>query len=268
MSKPYAHGDICWHEHASRDTAAAKDFYAAVAGWEYKDHPMPDGNIYIMGLLGEKDVAGLWTMAGPDFENMPPHWLTYVWADDVDATAAKAAELGGTVLRPPMDVMEEGRMAVVQDPAGVLFALWHSKGDSSASEFGAAPGAFSWFEVTTPNPEASRDFFAALFGWDVTVNDMAGFDYTMFTRGEAGLGGIMPMQGPEWEGVPPHWANYLTVQDVDAALEAATAKGGKVHFGPTDIPNVGRFAKVEDNAGAVITLIAYPEMNGGEGAEA
>lgn len=267
MSKPYAHGDVCWHEHVSRDVEAAKTFYAAVAGWEFKDHEMPDGNIYVMGQLGGKDVAGLWAATAPEMADVPAHWLTYVWADDVDATAAKAAELGGTIVREPMDVMAEGRMAVLQDPAGVVFAIWHSSDDSEAPDFGAAPGAFSWFEVTTRDPETSRDFFTALFGWDTTVNDMAGFDYTMFTRGEAGLGGVMPMAGPDWEGVPAHWSSYLTVADADAAVEAAKAAGGTLHHGPMDVPNVGRFAIVNDAAGAPITMIAYVMPEGAEDGE-
>ena len=69
---------------------------------------------------GESGIAGL--MVLPD-TSIPPHWQPYVAVDDVDATAAKAAELGGAGLMEPMDVPEVGRIAVLRDPQGATFGI-------------------------------------------------------------------------------------------------------------------------------------------------
>ena len=58
---------------------------------------------------------------------MPPVWTSYVSVDDIDATVAKAEPAGGTVMQPPMDIMEAGRMAVVADPAGAVICMWEAR---------------------------------------------------------------------------------------------------------------------------------------------
>lgn len=122
MSTPeYRQGEFCWFEHGTRDAAAAKAFYAALFGWTADDTPMPGGTgTYTMLRLGGKDVGGLYEMGGPEFEGVQPHWLSYVWVDDVDTTVAKVEGLGGKLMRPPMDVPGVGQMASVIDPTGAI----------------------------------------------------------------------------------------------------------------------------------------------------
>ncbi|MBK8304278.1 MAG: hypothetical protein IPK98_13040 [Chloracidobacterium sp.] len=54
----------------------------------------------------------------------PPHFLTYVAVEDVDENARQAVELGGTVIRQPMDIPNTGRFAVIADPTGAMFATF------------------------------------------------------------------------------------------------------------------------------------------------
>ena len=63
------------------------------------------------------------------------------------------------------------------------------------------------------------------------------------------------MRGPMWQGIPPHWMAYVTVADCDGRAEKAKALGGKLRVPPKDIPNVGRFAIIDDPHGATFAII-------------
>ena len=97
----------------------------------------------------------------------PPHWLTYISTDDVDATAAKASELGGRVMHPATDIPGAGRFAVLADPQGAVFAIYASAAESAGDEECAPQvGEFSWHELATTDHAAALDFYAELFGWE------------------------------------------------------------------------------------------------------
>src|SRR5258707_8215998 len=110
MSKvsQYAPGAPCWFELATTDQDSAKKFYSTLFGWSIVDHPMGPDGVYTMFQLDGSDVgaaAGL----RPDLRErgVPSHWSVYFATADVDASAARVKELGGTVIAPPFDVMGE-----------------------------------------------------------------------------------------------------------------------------------------------------------------
>lgn len=127
-------------------------------------------------------------------------------------------------------------------------------------------GDWFWHELTTPDPEAAQRFYGAVLGWTTQAEDMGGFTYHLIKRpgaGETNLGGMMHMQGPEWEGIPPHWMVYMAVGDIDKAKADVESNGGQVKVGPHDIPGTGRFIVCTDPQGAVFTLMQpAPEMGG------
>jgi len=113
------HGAFGWFELMTTDTEGAKSFYADIFGWEYEDMPMGPGNTYTVVKSGGKAVAGIMAQPG-DCKGMPPSWDIYITVDDVDSTAVKVQSSGGKVLRPPTDIPEVGRFAVLQDPQGAV----------------------------------------------------------------------------------------------------------------------------------------------------
>ncbi|MFH1746322.1 MAG: VOC family protein [Planctomycetota bacterium] len=117
-------------------------------------------------------------------------------------------------------------------------------------------GSICWSELMTRDIPAAKKFYAEMFGWKLVDQDMGEFKYTMFTPpGEKEpKGGMMMMEGPQFEGVPPSWLNYIAVEDVDASAQRCVKLGGKIECPPTDIPKVGRFAMIADPTGAVIAL--------------
>lgn len=118
-----AHGSFYWNELATNDSEGAAAFYTALIGWKTQDMPMDDGRTYTMWLVGGQPVGGMFPAKGAPFEGERPVWLCYIAVEDVDATVAKVEGLGGTVLAPPDDIRDVGRVAVIADPQGAPVAL-------------------------------------------------------------------------------------------------------------------------------------------------
>lgn len=111
---------------------------------------------------------------------------------------------------------------------------------------------FVWHDLMSVDAPAAHAFYSALFGWTTQIMPMGKLgDYHMVSAGEHGVGGVMPLDPTH--GMPSHWVAYLAVADVDAACAQASTIGGTTHVPPTDIPNVGRFAVVEDPTGAIFS---------------
>jgi predicted enzyme related to lactoylglutathione lyase len=119
-------------------------------------------------------------------------------------------------------------------------------------------GTFCWNELMTRDPEKAEKFYTELLGWKATDSDMPGMKYTLLKADEKDAGGMMKMPDEIPDEVPSHWMAYVTVDDVDALAEKTEKLGGKLLFGPHDVPSVGRFATIQDPTGAVISLITFP----------
>jgi predicted enzyme related to lactoylglutathione lyase len=179
----------------------------------------------------------------------------YFSAPDLDATSAKIAGLGGEIVMGPMDIGEPGKMTVAKDAQGVHFSLWQAKAMIGATH-GGPLGRVVWPELTTPDPAAAVAFYGQLLGWKTKPETgVESAQYVEWVNHGESIGGLMPMRGEMWAGVPPHWMIYVTVADCDERAAHATALGAKVCVPPTDIPNVGRFSVITDAQGATFSII-------------
>ncbi|MES0810191.1 VOC family protein [Roseibium sp. SCPC15] len=111
------HGIFYWNELMTRDTEKAREFYGKTLGWTFTEMPMEEG-IYLLAKLGDKPVAGLFPMNGPQFDGLPDHWFSYIAVDDVDERLDLAKAHGGEIVRPPFDVPGVGRIAILKDVNG------------------------------------------------------------------------------------------------------------------------------------------------------
>jgi len=118
------HGTLCWADLSTSDTKAAEKFYSGLLGWQFTAGEN-DNSGYLHIKNGEHHIGGLppskYLQPG-----VPPHWLAYFWADDVDQTATKAKEMGAKFLVPPMTVEGVGRMSIISDPQAAVFAIFKS----------------------------------------------------------------------------------------------------------------------------------------------
>lgn len=248
----YIPGTFCWTDLATTDQDAAKALYAGLFGWEIEDMPIGDGSVYSMATIGGRDVAAI--SAQPQQQRdagVPPLWSSYVSVESADAAAARAGELGATVHVPPFDVLEAGRMAVIQDPQGAFFMAWEPRAHIGSSLVNA-PGALAWNELASPDLDASAAFYRDLFGWDISPIEDSPQPYLTIGNGEAMNGGIREAMPP---GTPPHWLVYFGTDDVDASVASAGELGATALLSPMDIA-MGRIAILQDPQGAVFALFA------------
>jgi predicted enzyme related to lactoylglutathione lyase len=250
----YAPGTFCWTDLGTTDAEGAKAFYTALFGWEAVDMPAGPDMIYTMLQQEGKEVAALYEM-GQEMrsQGIPPHWLSYVSVASADETAAKAKSLGGQVLREPMDVMDAGRTALIQDPTGAALAVWQP-GSHKGARLANVPGSMSWNELATTDTQKAGDFYTKLFGWRSQTNQMGETTYTTFLNGERMSGGMLQIT-EAWGDVPPHWMVYFAVANCDASAEKVKQLGAEILVPPRDIQSVGRFSMAQDPQGAGFTII-------------
>jgi uncharacterized protein len=114
-------GTLCWADLNTPDTKAASAFYEGLFCW--KIEPGQDGTGYGHIKNGEEFIGGV-PPAEHRNPNAPPHWLIYLMVADCDATTARAKELGARIYMGPMTMEKVGRMTVLADPQGAVFALF------------------------------------------------------------------------------------------------------------------------------------------------
>jgi len=250
----YKPGTFCWVELATTNGQAAKTFYTQLFGWDYVDNPVGPDMIYTMLKLNGKDVGALYQMPSEmRAQGIPPNWLNYVSVTSADETAEKAKAAGATLLKDPFDVFTVGRMAVVKDPTGAVFALWQAGTHKGAGIYNV-PNSFCWNELGTTDTRKAGEFYSDLFGWTRNVQNFGPMEYTIFNNGDKGAGGMYKIT-PEMGNIPPHWLTYFAVDDCDAKVKKATELGASVMKPADDIPSVGRFAILQDPQAAVFAII-------------
>lgn len=243
-----------WVDLMATDLDAAKSFYENVFGWELTDQFDDDGNrIYVMARLDGKAVAGMGQV--PPGMEMPSVWNSYIATDDLAVTTEAVQAAGGSVMMPPMQVMDAGHMAVFADPTGAAFSAWQAA-EHIGAELGNVPNTHSWNELMSRDIDTAKTFYGQVFGWEYETMAMPQGDYHVITGGEnGGLGGLMAMPAEVPEMVPNHWMAYFSVSDLDASVAAVTEHGGQVVMPAMEVPGVGRMATVHDNVNAAFTLM-------------
>lgn len=278
----YPAGVPCWIDLEQDDPEAAAAFYGGFFGWDLADR-MPPGlpGHYFAATLRGKDVAGI----GSRPEGAPPEvsWRTYVWVDSADDAAARAWELGGTVTAGPMDVMDAGRMAVIQDPEGARIGVWEARRHRGA-QIVNDPGSWNFSGLHTRDPEAALAFYGGLFGWEADAPDPSmggtallrrpGYGDHLEERNPGMKAGMAEMGAPAgfedavaWltpleGGGEPHWDATFGVADADAAAARAVELGGTVLMPPTDMPWV-RMTVIRDPQGTVFTASQFVPPDAG-----
>jgi len=239
----YEPGTPSWVDIGVPDRDAAAAFYAAIFGWDLVDMG-PDAGGYGMFQLNGLDVAGV----GPQQMPGPPFWTVYMSVTDVDATAELVTANGGTIVAPPMDVFESGRMAVFQDPSGAFFSAWQPKAHIGA-QLVNVPGSFGWNELAATDIEVARTFYPAVFGW--TSQEPVGAPSATFALGDSVVCGAHTAG----EGEFGAWSIWFSVTDVDATAAQVAELGGSVLMPPNDM-DFGRGAVVSAPDGAVFGIAA------------
>ncbi len=244
------HGQFVWYELTTPDIDAARKFYTPITGWGTQQF---DDN-YTMWTSGGAPFAGIFRLS-PEMraQGIPPSWMPYIEATNIDETAKQATTLGGKVVHVPTDIPGTGRFAVLQDPYGAVFGIYRSSGPSQSWNGTPVPGRFDWHELMTTDTAKAFDFYRRLFGWEKTSEmDMGGGNtYLMYGKNRP-YGGIFNRM-PDMAGVPPFWLCYVNVKDLKKAIDTATKGGGKLQRRPMEVPG-GTIAILADPQGAAFAV--------------
>jgi predicted enzyme related to lactoylglutathione lyase len=250
----YAHGTPCWVDVTSTDMERTTGFYGDLFGWQAETSPEPEAGGYTMFTLRGKNVAA----ASPPPPGGPQasYWTTYLASDDVDDTAAKIRDAGGTVLMDPFDVFDAGRMTVAQDPTGAAFGVWQAN-QMIGAELANEPGALNWNQCQTPDPARAAEFYAAALGFGVDEVDVGTDEPFRVLQVEgkpvAGVREPIPQMGGA-----PQWSVVFSVANTDETVAKAQELGGEVLVQPADLPEIGRIAVLRDPVGAMFQVIQPP----------
>ena len=248
LTTRFVDGAPDWLDLSTPDITQAESFYGGLFGWDYR-LAGPDSGGYGLFRTNGKVIGGGMSV---EPEQSTPAWTIFFQTSDVDDTARVVEEASGSVLFKPMDVMSQGRMAVLSDPAETAFGVWQP-GARKGMEVVNEPGALCWTELYTPDVEAAIRFFGTVFGWTSREQPFSGGTYTLVSPAdggdEASFAGIVPLSAdPQAPG--PYWLPYFAVADPDATRARAQELGGRALGSPMDIEGVGRIAQLADPFGA------------------
>lgn len=246
----YPHGTFCWTENTSTDLEAAKTFYLDLFGWSKNEIPIGNGRLYTMFQHHGENAAAISGMT-PDIQarGIPSHWSNYVAVADVDALLGPVSENGGIILFGPMDILDSGRMLLIQDPTGAQLGLWQPKNHIGAGIVNTI-GAMCWNELLTRDAATAKTFYGAVLGWEFYGEE----HYIHISNRGRNNGGIMPMD-ENFGDMPPCWMVYFHVADIDAGMKRVEELGGKVVTPKMEAPDTGWFTVIEDPAGAVFYIM-------------
>ncbi|MEZ5117878.1 MAG: VOC family protein [Candidatus Nanopelagicales bacterium] len=256
----YPDGLFGWVDLVTTDVAAAKEFYGGLFGWVYDDIPTPMGPVYTMCLKGEDTVAGIGPLP-PDMaaSGVPSMWNSYVLVSDLDATLARAGDAGGAVVMPAMQVMTQGRMAMVADPSGAAVGVWEPQDHQGADLFNK-PGSLTWNELQSRDLAAATPFYAATFGWrwDDSMGDGYLVGHVDAKEGDdtSNCGAMATPPNVPAE-VPSLWLAYFAVEDCATSVATAEGLGAQVFLPPMQM-GPGTFAGLTDPTGAAVMVGSFP----------
>ena len=240
-----------WVDLSSADAAASRTFYATVFGWQVEVNPDPQYGGYALAKLDGKDVGGIGPTMSPD---APTAWNIYIGSENIDDLARTVKTAGGTVVAPPFDVGNQGRMAVFQDPSGAFISAW--QGTRMGGFQTNVSNSYGWAELNARGIEKALPFYASIFGWTTKTSEMGEGQppYTEFQLDGQSIAGVWEMNAMAPAHVPSYWQVYFTVADVDSAYGKALEAGAHEMLPPQDFPG-GRFAIVSDPQGASFGLL-------------
>jgi predicted enzyme related to lactoylglutathione lyase len=251
-------GGHIWYELMTSDAAAALNFYGRVVGWKPEAHAAGIAG-YTLLSTGSAQIGGVMQIES-QLGFAGPTWIGYVCVADVDATASRIQQAGGTICIPGTDIPGGfGRFAMVLDPQGSPLYVMRPGSEASGNAFAAKVGHCQWNELVTSDPDAATDFYTQIFGWtrgEVMPMGPLG-NYQFLLNGNERFGAVMKRSRA---GAPSLWRYYFGVEDIDRAAQAITEGGGRLMGDPQQVPGGGFAVVALDPQGAEFG-VAGPRRN-------
>jgi len=251
-------GKIVWHDLLTNDIEGSRKFYGGLFGWTFEEVPISLGlghssNYLVIRHKGEL-IGGMVDTERLGTKVNNSQWVVLMSVDDVDVAARSVVDAGGEIMTPPTDLNERGRIAVVRDDAGALFAILQTR-DGDPVDTSAAFGSFMWDEVWVPDSAAAEKFYASIAPFQpVTLETSQDSVYRGLAVDGRPRMGIL--QRPIEE-LPPTWASYIRVEDM-SVVDQVVALGGEVLLPVENRAIGGQVALIAGPSGAGVVLQTWP----------
>lgn len=255
-------GRFIWYELMTTDLNASRAFYAEVFDWRFSLSKNQTEPYFIANTIintttktGDRTACGLMTLPEPLLAAAtPPHWVGYVFVDDIDQSIEQAVQSGGRIMHPPMNIDNNSRFVTLADPQGATFCIFSSTAEPTEAE-PVGIGHFGWKVLMTSDTGSAVGFYQALFGW--TSSEEIQFEgevyQTFHQTGSSGkgMGGITFVEGSQQ---PPNWFYGICTDNLEHCLERVRTHGGAVLDGANPLSGGARVAWCRDPQGAIFGL--------------
>lgn len=255
-------GKIVWHDLLTDKPAESRRFYEELFGWEFERigpnfGPIASANYLLIRHDGQI-IGGMIDESRLDTDEEISQWVVLMATDDIDAAVDQLKAAGGTVFTPPTDLADRGRIAVVTDPQGALFALLETR-DGDPADAEPVINGFLWNEVWVDDVEAATRFYGGLVRLDANDTSLTGDrDYRYLSGDGVPRFGILPKP---LEDLTPLWATYVRVEDPAAIVTRVEELGGRVLVDVQDRGPGRQVALIADPSGAGIAVQTWRPEN-------
>ncbi len=233
-------GKFVWFDLVTSDVEAAASFYSQVLGWQLER--VWGISDYISLTANGRRIGGITPAENPGEVG----WIGSLSVENVDKAAEWVEQNGGRVLQAPVDLPNRGRVAVLADPQGAVFAALRSQ-SGDPPDATARPGDWAWVELWTTDLEGAHGFYRRLVGYQYAA--VHGGSYHIFGRQDVPRAGVVEIP---WKGVEPNWLPYVLVRNLAVILRRVKAGGGNVLQEPRDDFGDGNMALIVDPTGGVL----------------
>lgn len=249
-------GRVVWHDLLTTTPEASRKFYGELFGWTFERPAMHVGiggdDDYMLIRHNGELIGGVVNANALRTDVDISQWVTMLSVGDMDAAIAAAIAGGATVLTEPTDVGQRGTLAVIEGPAGELFAMVQTR-DGDPPEMEPGINGFLWDELWTDDVSASTRFYKSVFGYERSDHAVAesGRQYHVMRKNDRPRVGLLahPVEGKR-----PVWVNYIRVEDPAAITARVEELGGTVVLDAQRRDIGGEVALILGPSGAGIAL--------------
>ena len=253
-------GKVVWHDLLTNTPEASRRFYGELFGWEFEQPRVfigvGSGDSYMLIRHKGKLIGGMVdTNALGKKENIS-QWITTISVPDIDTAVERVAGAGGKVINAPESIGERGRMAVIEDATGALFAMIQTR-DGDPGDVEAVHNGWLWDELWTSDVDEATAFYQAVLGFQHTDHavEITDREYRVLRHGDKPRAGVL--KNP-FENERPVWVNYIRVEDPSEVTAKVEGLGGRVLVEAQSRPIGGEVAFIAGPSGAGLALQTWP----------
>ena len=253
-------GKVVWRDLLTNTPEASRRFYGELFGWEFEAPRVfvgvGGGDSYMLIRHNGELIGGMVDTNALGKEENISQWITTISVADIDAAVERVSDAGGNVLNAPESIGDRGRMAVVEDSTGALFAMIQTR-DGDPSDREPARNGWLWDELWTDDVEGATGFYHEVLGFQYKDHDVENADrsYRVLKYADKPRAGVL--ENP-FVNERPVWVNYVRVEDPSAITARVESLGGRVLVEAQARPIGGEVAFIAGPSGAGVAVQTWP----------